>query len=254
MKISKIALLAFVVLLTSSCAEKPKDNDFIIDSKNSATALTIGWYAPVDVLKEIVGSRFVPKVVNDKNESSVMLFIVKSNEHIVDGFSSGPMEAAHIVIPVVANDNLLASDGSKIENHIVCPITIVDQSQRLGNKYKEFGFATYSGKIDMDVSQSEEKYLVEVKMETVNGLIEISGMFEKEGEHSEITSAIFSTNTDKISYFYGSERMTRYSDGKGSLNTGGQNIIKAMNLSGHPYFLKLDMDFTWEFDFANAQP
>lgn len=253
MKINKIALIIVVAFLIGGCAEKSGNRAFIIEDENPAVALTIGWYAPVDVLKAIVGPNFKPKVVNDKNESSIMLFIVKSDEHIVDGSGLGEMEAAHLIIPVEGLGDITTADGVKIENSIVCPLTIVDQSEKLGDKYKEFGFSTYSGEIDLNVNKTESKYMVDARIKTVNGLIEINGMFEGEGKSHDLSSAIFSTNPEMVSYFYGDETMTRISDGKGNLKTDGQNVISAMNLSGHPYFLKLDVDFTWEFDFASVK-
>jgi hypothetical protein len=43
--------------------------------------------------------------------------------------------------------------------------------------------------------------------------------------------------------------VTRISNGKGNLKTEGQNMISAMLLDSHPYYLKLDLDISWEFDF-----
>ena len=52
-----------------------------------------------------------------------------------------------------------------------------------------------------------------------------------------------------LTFFYGEESFTRISNGKGNLKTGGENLIKALNLSGQPYFLRLDLDIQWAFDF-----
>ena len=243
-------ILAISIFLIAGCDEKIADNDFVLPKNSPASALTIGWYTSPEVLKEIVGLGFEPKIVNDKNQSTIMLFIVKSDEHIVDGFSSGPMEAAHLVIPVVNKEPLKIVHGEEIENTLVCPITIVDQSQRLGNKYEEFGFATYTGEVELDVNYTGEKYLVDAKVTTANGLIEITSMFEEDGTSKEFSSAIFNSKPNISGYFFGNERMTRIGNGKGNLKVDGQNIISAMQLNGHPYYLKLDLDFTWEFDFA----
>lgn len=248
-----ISTLFFVctLFLISSCSEKVSDKDFVITGKDPASALTIGWYVSVDILKEIVGPDFEPKIVNDKNQSTIMLFIVKSDVHLVDGFDSGIMEAAHLIIPVESSNRIKTLNGTEITNKLVCPVTIVDQSQRLGNKYKEFGFATYTGDIDLNIRNTNEKYMVDAKIMTANGLINITAMFEEAGTKSEFSSIIYNTKQDVPAYFFGEERMTRISNGKGNLKTEGQNIISAMMLDKQPYYLKLDLDNRWEFDFEN---
>jgi len=251
MKINSLILLVTTsIILLVGCDEKVQENDFIISSDNPASALTIGWYAPPDIVKEIVGTTFTPKIVNDKNETSIILFVVKSDEHLLDGFASGPMESAHLFIPVEKSEEIKTKSGINITNTLVCPITIVDQSQRLGNKYNDFGFPTYFGDIELNIRKTGEKYMVEAKIKTANGLIEINSMFEEEEVEKSLTSAIFTSKPGMRSFFYGEERFKRISNGKGNLKTDGQNIISAMNLNGQPYYLKLDLDITWEFDFA----
>ncbi len=252
MKINTLIFLVTtsILLFLVGCDEKVQEHDFIISSDNPASALTIGWYAPPDVVKEIIGTDLTPKIVNDKNETSIILFVVKSNEHLIDGFASGPMEAAHLLIPVEKSEEIKTESGLNITNTLVCPITIVDQSQRLGNKYNDFGFPTYFGDIELNIRKTGEKYMVEAKIKTANGLVEINSMFEEEAVEKNLTSAIFTSKPEMKSFFYGEERFKRISNGKGNLKTDGQNIISAMNLSGQPYFLNLDIDFTWEFDFA----
>ena len=251
-KFSKLTLIIIVsvILLFSSCDETVKQHDFIISHDNRASALTIGWYVPTETVKEIVGTDFIPKTVNDKNETSVILFIVQSEEHLVDGFASGKMETAHLLIPIELSGQIKPESGLNITNTLVCPITIVDQSQRLGNKYNDFGFPTYSGEIDLNVNHTGEKYMVDAKIKTVNGSIEITGMFGEEEEERSFASAIFTSKTGINNFFYGEEQFKRISNGKGNLKTGGQNIISAMNLNGQPYFLKFDRDITWDFDFV----
>ncbi len=92
--------------------------------------------------------------------------------------------------------------------------------------------------------------MVEVKIKTTNGLIEINSMFEEEEVEKNLTSAIFTSKPGMKSFFYGEERFKRISNGKGNLKTDGQNIISAMNLNGQPYFLKFDHDYSWALDFV----
>jgi len=251
MKINSLILLVTTsIILLVGCDEKVQEHDFIISSDNPASALTIGWYAPPDVVKEIVGTAFTPKIVNDKNETSIILFVVKSDEHLLDGFASGPMESAHLLIPVEKSEEIKTKSGINITNTLVCPITIVDQSQRLGNKYNDFGFPTYFGDIELNIKKTGEKYMVEAKIKTANGLIEINSMFEEEEVEIELMSAIFTSKPGIKSYFCGEEQFKRISNGKGNLKTDGQNIITAMKLNGQPYYLKLDLDITWGFDFT----
>ena len=249
MKTTSTLFLGFVFFIISACSEKGSDKDFVIPGNNPATALTIGWYVSDDILQEIVGPDFEPKIVNDKNESTIMLYVVKSSEHIVDGFNSGIMEAAHLIIPVESSTRLKILNGSEISNKMICPVTIVDESQRLGNKYKDFGFATYTGEIDFNHRNTGEKHMVDVKIKTANGLIGITAMFEEEGTNNEFASIIYNSSQEVPACFYGEERVTRISNGKGNLKTEGQNMISAMLLDSHPYYLKLDLDISWEFDF-----
>ena len=250
-KILLPGLILLLVILFSSCGNtERRKGDFVITSANSGSALTIGWYVPVEMISEVVGPDFKPKVVKGENQGSVSLFIVKSGEHILDGKLLGSMESAHIVIPVERPDHMKVEDWDDIDAAMVCPVNIVEKSLILGDKYVEYGFSTYTGSIDLDIKKTGEKYMVEAKVSTVNGLIEVTGMFEEEGETADFSNAMFSHNQGTKTFFYGEERMTRIKNGKGNLKLGGDNIIKAMNLSERPYFLKLDLDISWEFDFV----
>jgi len=238
----------FLLLIVTACNEKKKDADFIIPEKNPAAAFTIGWYLPVESLVELVGPGFRPKIVNDKNEAAIMLYIVSGKEHLLEGVASGPVEAAHLVIPVETTE--VSGEGGKMENKLVCPMTIVEQSLQLGDQFNGLGFSTYSGHIELDIRHTGEKYMVESKISTLNGNIEIIGMFEEKGHKLEMSSAVFNPKPGSKSYFFGDERMERFDNGKGNLNTEGENIIEAMGLGGRPFFLKLDVDLSWEFDFV----
>ncbi|NOX84652.1 MAG: hypothetical protein GXO86_01610 [Chlorobi bacterium] len=243
-------VLLGVVILFNGCSTQLKNRDFIIPKSHPATALTIGWYVPVEVMKEIVGPDFKPKVVHEGDMTSVMLYIVKSDEHVMDGTNTGPMKAAHLIIPVETLTKVSTRDKIKIENFLVCPVTIVDQSKKLGDKYNAFGFPTYSGKITLDVKKSGKKFNVDATIKTVNGFIEIKGMFDEKGKKHNLTSAIFTPKQGFHSYFYGEESMRRIENGKGNLKLDGQNIISAMQLNKLPFFLKLDRNVTWAFDFV----
>lgn len=247
---SSILFFALVLVFVSGCSEKTSKCDFQIQDENPASALTIGWYVSPEIVKEIVGNDFTPKIVNDKNETSVMLFIVASEEHIVDEQASGKMGAAHLIVPVENVEDIIPKGKQKVNNMLVCPITIVEGSQILGNKYNDFGFPTYSGEIKLDIKNTDEKYMVDASIKTVNGLIEITAMFEEDPVQQELSSAIFTSKSGVKKYFFGNERFNRISNGKGNLKTGGQNIISAMNMNNRPYYLKLDTDISWEFNFS----
>ncbi len=243
-------VLIAAIFLLNGCNPTVKNRDFIIPKSHPATALTIGWYVPVEVVAKIVGPDFKPKVVHEDNMTSVMLYIVKSEEHVMHGKDSGPMRAAHLVIPVETLTKVSTRDKTKIENFMVSPVTIVDQSKKLGDKYNTFGFPTYSGEITLEVKKSGKKYNVDATIKTVNGFIEIKGMFDGKGKKQKLTSAIFTPKQGFHSYFYGEERMNRIEGGKGNLKLDGQNIISAMQLDKLPYFLILDRNVSWAFDFV----
>ncbi len=198
-----ILFILGIALLTSCGSKTVKDRDFIISEKLPASALTIGWYAPPDILKELVGKNYSPRIVKDGKLSSIMLFIVKSDEHMLDGQLMGPMKSAHLVIPVETPGGLKVDDRADIEAAMVCPLNIIDQSESLGDKYDEYTFATYSGEIKLDINKPGEKYMVEASVKTANGLIEINAMFEDNGETKEVVSAMFSTKSETPAYFYG---------------------------------------------------
>lgn len=242
-----LSVLIITVFLLSGCNHEIKNGDFIVPDNHPATALTIGWFVPVDAMLEIVGQDFKPKVVNEDGMTTVMLYIVQSDEHVLDGTSMGTMRTAHLVIPVEPSGNVNVPTG--VKNLLVCPVTIVDKSIQLGDKYNTYGFPTYSGEISLEVKQSGSKYNVDATIKTVNGSIEIKGMFDEKGNDQELNSAIYTTKQGFHSYFYGEESMRRIIGGKGNLKLGGQNIISAMQLDKLPYYLKLDRDVTWAFDF-----
>lgn len=252
MKSNQILIFILAVLLiATACTEKTTEGNFIIPSGEPATALTIGWYVPVEALKQLVGPDFKPKIINDKNESEIMLRIIKGSQHMGEGISAGLLKMAMLVVPVEVPDSLRTSDGVLINKSFVCPVNIIEKSEWLGNKLDSLGFATYTGEIDLNVDQSDDKYMVEAKVKTVNGLIDITGMFEESGESNEFGVANFTPKSKSGHYYYGEEKLTRIGNGKGNLKLDGQNIISAMQLGNHPYFLKLDTDLVWDFDFVN---
>ncbi len=240
------------LLLIHSC-ENPQSGsgDFVVTEKSPANALTIGWYLPVGLLDELVGEAYKPKVVKDDDLGSIMLFIVKSKEHLVDGKSTGPMQAAHLLVPIETPDKLETPKHVSIEGSLACPLNIIDKSRELGDKFNEHTFATYSGTIELSIEKSDETYVADASVITSNGLIEIRGMFNEEEQILEMNSAMFSTKSTQPAYFYGKERTTRIKDGRGGLKTEGGNIIDAMQLADKPFFLRLDRDMSWSFDFMN---
>lgn len=242
--LSVIALIGF-----ASCSENKPEHDFIVPKEKPAQALTIGWYVPVSALKEIVGQHFEPAVVKDDTIGTIMIYIVANGDHKVDSLECGNMKAAHLVIPVNNPSGLKFANASSITNSVVCPVSIVDQSPVLGNRYHAFGFPTYTGKINLDVTWSGENYHVKASVETSNGLIEIAAKFEEEPVENEMVSAIFNPKSSTYACMYGKESFQQIIDGKGSLTTDGENMIKAMDLSGRPYYLKLDLGINWSFDF-----
>jgi hypothetical protein len=249
--ILKVVLALFVLasICFASCSEKKPDPGFIVPKDKPAQALTIGWYVPVNVLKELVGSSFEPAVVKDDSIGTIMIYIVANGEHKVDSLECGTMKAAHLVIPVNMPAGLKLANASTITNSVVCPVSVVDQSPVLGNKYHAFGFPTYTGKINLDVTWSGENYHVKATVETSNGLIEIAAKFEEKPVEYEIVSAIFNPKSSSYAFMYGKEGFQQIINGKGNLKTEGENLVKAMSLSGRPYYLKLDLGINWIFDF-----
>lgn len=242
-------LLLSLIFLFGCNNNKNANADFVVPESHPAKALTIGWYAPANILTDLVGEGNKAKVVKGDSLSAIMLYIVKSNEHFIDSISAGTMECAHLVIPIEKPADLQVKNKSDIKAAMVCPINIVDQSAVLGNKYNDFGFATYTGEIELNVKEIDEGYFVTAEIKTVNGLIELSANFGKEGEKMEGINAMINPKPGPLTFFYGEESFTRISDGKGNLKKGGDNLINALNLSGQPYFLRLDLDIQWAFDF-----
>lgn len=242
--------LILVTIFFLGCnGKKAVEADFVIPEEHPAKALTIGWYAPMSFLDDLVGEGNKAKVVKDDSLGTVMLFIVKSEEHLIDNILAGPMECAHLVIPIEKPADLQVKNKSEIGATMVCPINIVDQSAVLGNRYNDFGFATYTGEIDLNVKETENGYFVQADVKTVNGLIGITANFDKLGERIDGVNAMINSKPGPLTFFYGEESFTRISDGRGNLKTGGQNLIKALNLSGQPYYLRLDLDIQWAFNF-----
>lgn len=242
-------LAAIILVIITSCSEKKPEHGLIIPKEKPAQALTIGWYVPVAALKEIVGANFEPAVVKDDSIGTIMIYIVANGDHKVDSLECGTMKAAHLVIPVNKPANLKFANASSITNSMVCPTSIVEQSPVLGNKYHSFGFPTYTGKINLDVSLSGKLYHVKASVETANGLIEIAAQFEEEPVEYDIVSAIFNPKSSSYDFMYGKENFHQIINGKGNLKTDGNNMIKALNLSGMPYYLKIDLGINWTFDF-----
>lgn len=246
-----VFLLFSIAIITIGCSEKTPERDFVIPADKPAVAFTIGWYVPVNILSQIVGEGFTPKMVNDNNEAEIMLRIVKGSDHLGDRADAGEIKMAQLIIPVKKPASLAIDDGTSIQDADVCPINIIEKGPWLGNRLDSLGFATYTGEISLEVKQDDQKYLVNAKIKTMNGSIKISGMFDQAGQQIEKTVANFMPGSSKAQYYYGEEKMMRFSDGKGNLKTDGQNIISAMKLDHQPFFLKLDTDLVWSFEFVH---
>lgn len=244
----KSFVLAVLIITIAACSKK-QEYEFVVSKDKPAQALTIGWYVPVTVLKDIVGSHFEPAVVKDDTIGTIFLYIVANGDHKVDSLECGTMKAAHLAIPVKIPTNLKIENASSITGALVCPVSVVDQSPVLGNKYHSFGFPTYTGKVNLDVSWSGKMYHVKASVETANGLIEITAQFEEEPVEHNLVSAIFNPKSNSLDFMYGNENFQQIINGKGNLKIDGNNMIKALGLSGHPYYLKLDLGVSWTFDF-----
>ena len=149
---SKFIILAFIalaMLIFNGCESgQSKERDFVLSEDSPATALTIGWYVPVKVVEQLAGKNYSPKIVQD-DMSAIMLYIVKSEQHSLDGEAKGMMKAAHLVIPVEKPSGLKVDDADAIEATMSCPLNIIDVSNDLGDKYADHAFATYRGKIEL---------------------------------------------------------------------------------------------------------
>ena len=214
-----ITTLVIGTVLLTGCDQQATDHEFVIPKSDPAVALTIGWYVPVTSLAELA-KPYKPRIVKDDTLSMLMIFIVKSEEHMLDGKDLGEMEAAHLVIPVEVPDGM----KNAVDGAVVCPINIVDQSQQLGDKYNNNRFATYFGDIDLEVKKSDKdgNWYAEASIKTNNGIIEINGMFDQEAEANDVVTAMFTHKPGPRTYFYGAERMKRIKDGKGNLKQGGK--------------------------------
>lgn len=244
-----LALSVLVLIGLASCGEKKPDHGFVVPKDKPAQALTIGWYVPVNVLTELVGHQFEPAVVKDDTIGTIMIYIVSGAEHNVDSLECGVMKAAHLIIPVNMPANMQFEGTGSITNSLVMPMSIVELSPVLGNKYHAFGFPTYTGKVNLDVTWTGDYYRAKASIETTNGYIEIAAKFEEEPVENEMVSAIFNPKSNNYDFMYGEEGFKQIINGKGNLKTDGENMIKAMNLSGRPYYLKLDLGINWTFDF-----
>ena len=247
-----LTLLTVILLVNLTACQKSghQEREFEISEAQPATALTIGWYLPVRLLDELVGENYTPRVIKEDSMGSIMLFIVKSEGHSLSGDKKGPMKAAYLVVPIDLPEGIKTPDGSGFQEAMSLPMTIIDLSESLGDRFADLGFATYSGQIELNVEMPVSKYVAEASVRTANGLIQIRGMFDDAGEEMEFSPAMFSNKTNTESYFYGEEKCTRYIDGKGSLKTDGSNIIDAMQLGDWPFFLRLDRNLSWSFDFS----
>ena len=246
---ANFALFVLVLIALASCTEKKALHGFIVPKDEPAQSLTIGWYVPVNLLKKIVGPHFEPAVIKDDTIGTITIFIVSGKGHSVDSLECGDLKAAHLVIPVKKPNDMHFAEANSITGSIVCPISIVDESPVLGNKFYDFGFPTYTGQVNLDVTFSEEKYHVKASIETANGKIEINAFFDEQPTESDMVSAIFNPKADVYSFMYGKEHVNKIINGKGVLKTDGENMVNAMNLSGQPYYLTLGLDMYWDFDF-----
>ena len=241
------AILISGIGLLMSCETTPEvKGDYVISEQATAQALTIGWHVKPEIIAPLVGNGNKPRIVKGDSLSTIFFYIVTSEEHDLNGEKQGEMKAAHLVMPIEKPAGITGIDAA-----MACPINIVESSQALGDKLNEYTFATYSGEIKFDLEKGEEKYIIEAAIETVNGSIEVRGMFDKEGgELVEGVNAMLSTKSLTPVYFFGSEKFTRFIDGRGQLKTSGNNLIDAMDLKSQPFYLKYDKDISWSFDFV----
>jgi hypothetical protein len=241
--------LVFAFIGLTSCSEKMPDHGLIVSKDNPAQALTVGWYVPVSVLKEIVGPNYEPAVIKDDSIGTIYISIIANGDHRVDSLDCGSIKAAHLFVAVNKPSGLKFASASTITNYVVSPASIVDQSPVLGNKYHDFGFPTYTGKINLDVKWSGEKYHAVGTIETSNGKIEIVAVFDEKPFENEMVSAVFNPKSSTYDFMFGKEFSQQIINGKGTLKTEGNNLVTAMNLSGQPYYLKLGLGVNWIFDF-----
>lgn len=235
------------LFLLNSCGSKIRT--FAIPEDENATKLTIGWYLPVTALTEIVSPNFKPQVVKDGDKGLMLLVITTGSQHKVDGHSVDSLKMANLMIAVEPPNQAKKQGAVKTDEFYICPMIIVEKSKNLDRIFKEFGFKTYLGKINLQVNQKNERYNIKAFIKNDKGTIVITGFFNEQPSTHQSVVAVFNSQPKNFSYYSGNEISQRFINGRGVIDNQETTLIKAMQLENHPFFMKLDMNSHWNFEF-----
>ena len=239
MKTRFIPIPLGLLLLLSACHEPESDVRWQIKKENPAYGLTLGYSLPGDQLQQIIGDEFKPSLDDDGN-GYLMLFIATSVRYYLDNTTYDNLQIAHI---------LIGSEGS-----INSPFTIGVGNQKLNNLFDKYNFKTDIGKVDLLVEQKGDSIFMAAQISTQEGSIGLNSTFlNNPGEWETLESTMVSATADPNSFFIGGESYRPIQIGSIEIKSEGKNWISQLNLPSKPDYIRLNVDFTWDFTFTRGK-
>jgi hypothetical protein len=216
-----------------------------------ATALTLGWYLPLDYLQKIVGPDFKPKIAKADTLGIMKLVITSGDNYYIEGSDKGPFRSAVLQIEVEKVGGLFKrSPKGSMDKYYVCPVTIVSGSLPMAESFHNNGFVHEVSHVSLKVTESDARVNVEANIRSGENSIDARCFFEKLPVDENLKSMTVNQTRPMYKYFYGTEKVNRYSNGKGRIDHQGTTLLTTLGIQNMPYFFVLDRNVAWSYDFG----
>jgi hypothetical protein len=231
-----ITIVFGLLLFISECNKKSLDVRWQIKKEYPAYGLTLGYYLPGEQLQQIIGNEFIPKL-DENGEGYLMLFIASSQQYDLNNLAYDNLRIAHILVGA--------------ENSLNCPLTIGAKNQQLNTVFEKFDFQIDIGVVELFVEQRSDSIYINAKIDTQQGYIKLSSSFlNSPGDRVYLESTKVSGTASLRSFFIGDEAYVPIQIESIEIKSKGINWITELNLPHKPDDIWLNIDFSWDFTFA----
>lgn len=252
-RFSFLISLAVPVFILPSCdntgGSTNKETDLLLNEDNPATALTIGWYLPLDYLQKIVGPDFKPKTVKADTLGVLKLVITRGEQYVLKGNKHENFNSATLLIEVNKPKGLFKSPPKNIDNAYVCPVTIISESLPMAKIFHEYGFVTEQSMVSLQVNESDDRINVEAIISSGENKLIARCFFEDLPIDDRSHIMVVNQTRPMYKYFHGHEKYNRYLSGKGRIDAEGNTLLTTLGIQMIPYFFVLDTELLWAYDF-----
>ena len=246
------AVLLALLLAIASCARRHRPEAWTVADATPCTGLTLGWPAPIDELRELVGPGLEPAAGPAPGTGLVLVFVARCPGTTIDGEPTGPSVTAHTIVPIEAPRESRGEPGRGAQGWITIPDTYAPEGSPVGALFRRHGFTVRSGTATLDLSSRGGAVVAHATLTTRGGEIDATATFADSGRTLERVTGIVGPGAMSRGLVFGPERSRRLTGAVDHLTVRGTAPLDGIHLGAAQPAAALDTAFTWSFTFDPA--